>query len=74
MVAAKLCRKPPQQAKVPSGMGDLFSHRRKLLLNARAARKKKSFFVWYISIWNTWSRNSGGAFCVSMHNVRKRYL
>lgn len=41
MVAAKLCRKPPQEAKVPLGMGDLFSYRRRVAVACKSCMEKK---------------------------------
>lgn len=67
MVVAKLCRKPPQETKVPLVMGDLFSDRRKVAVACNSCiKKKKKSLCGLISIWNTWSKNSGEAICVSI--------
>lgn len=46
MVVAKLCRKPPQETKVPLVIGDLFSDRRKVAVACNSCIKKKKIFMW----------------------------
>lgn len=79
-MVTKLCKKPPQQTKVPLAMGNLFSERRKVAIVCNSCIKKKNLYmdrsVYRIHGANTQVRLSVRRMvCIIMHsNFHLQYI